>query len=268
MIPTTTRIFVCTQPQDMRRSFDGLALAARLVVGRDPRSGALFVFANRRARHLRILWHSRACSGTPGPVSSTSTRTNASFTIGVDSSARGAERALHRLWTDGADRLWALGRSLRWSVLDRQVKHQGGADPQQAVPVSVRTWSHRGPWLGLRLRAGSLWDRYCPRGPVRHCGGSAASGWPESAPWAITSRLHALPGPWVYLLQFAPVERNWPTTRYLTCEQPARSPGPLASIDDDMMERTHHEEPEGSAVRRHRGSDADGHSRGGRLHPR
>lgn len=56
MIPTTTRIFVCTEPQDMRRSFDGLALAARQVVGEDPRSGALFVFTNRRARHLRILW--------------------------------------------------------------------------------------------------------------------------------------------------------------------------------------------------------------------
>ena len=26
MIPSTVRIFVCTEPQDMRRSFDGLAL--------------------------------------------------------------------------------------------------------------------------------------------------------------------------------------------------------------------------------------------------
>lgn len=60
MIPTTTRIFVCTEPQDMRRSFDGLALAARQVVGEDPRSGALFVFTNRRARQLRILWWDRS----------------------------------------------------------------------------------------------------------------------------------------------------------------------------------------------------------------
>jgi len=56
MIPSTVRIFVCTEPQDMRRSFDGLALATRQVLGQDPRSGALFVFANRRGRQLRVLW--------------------------------------------------------------------------------------------------------------------------------------------------------------------------------------------------------------------
>jgi len=27
MIPASVRIFVCAEPQDMRRSFDGLALA-------------------------------------------------------------------------------------------------------------------------------------------------------------------------------------------------------------------------------------------------
>lgn len=56
MIPSTVRIFVCTEPQDMRRSFDGLALATRQVLGQDPRSGALFVFTNRRGRQLRVLW--------------------------------------------------------------------------------------------------------------------------------------------------------------------------------------------------------------------
>ncbi len=40
MIPSTVRIFVCTEPQDMRRSFDGLALATRQVLGQDPRPGA------------------------------------------------------------------------------------------------------------------------------------------------------------------------------------------------------------------------------------
>lgn len=56
MIPSTVRIFVCMEPQDMRRSFDGLALATRQVLGQDPRSGSLFVFANRRGRQLRVLW--------------------------------------------------------------------------------------------------------------------------------------------------------------------------------------------------------------------
>ena len=38
MIPGSVRIFVCAEPQDMRRSFDGLALAAREVLGEDPES--------------------------------------------------------------------------------------------------------------------------------------------------------------------------------------------------------------------------------------
>ena len=35
MIPSTTRIFVCLEPQDMRRGFDGLALAAKEQLGED-----------------------------------------------------------------------------------------------------------------------------------------------------------------------------------------------------------------------------------------
>lgn len=59
MIPAGTRIFVCTEPQDMRRSFDGLALAAREVLGEDAQSGALFVFVNKRANRLKCLWWDR-----------------------------------------------------------------------------------------------------------------------------------------------------------------------------------------------------------------
>ncbi len=56
MIPSSVRIFVCEQPQDMRRSFDGLALAARERLAEDPDSGALFVFVNKRANRLKVLW--------------------------------------------------------------------------------------------------------------------------------------------------------------------------------------------------------------------
>lgn len=59
MIPSSVRIFVCTEPQDMRRSFDALALAARQVVGEDPQCGALFCFVGRRANRLKILWWDR-----------------------------------------------------------------------------------------------------------------------------------------------------------------------------------------------------------------
>ena len=56
MIPGSVRIFVCAEPQDMRRSFDGLALAAREVLGEDPQSGALFCFTNKRHNRLKVLW--------------------------------------------------------------------------------------------------------------------------------------------------------------------------------------------------------------------
>lgn len=59
MIPSATRIFVCTEPQDMRRSFDGLSLAAQEHLGEDPRSGALFVFVNKRKNRVKVLWFER-----------------------------------------------------------------------------------------------------------------------------------------------------------------------------------------------------------------
>ncbi len=59
MLPASVRIFVCMQPQDMRRSFDRLAQAAREHVGEDPQSGALFVFVGKSNRRLKALWWDR-----------------------------------------------------------------------------------------------------------------------------------------------------------------------------------------------------------------
>lgn len=59
MLPSSVRIFVCTAPQDMRRSFDALALAARQVVGEDPLGGALFVFLGKSSTRVKILWWDR-----------------------------------------------------------------------------------------------------------------------------------------------------------------------------------------------------------------
>ncbi len=56
MLPASVRIFVCTAPQDMRRSFDGLAQATTQLLGEDPRSGALFVFVNKRSTRAKVLW--------------------------------------------------------------------------------------------------------------------------------------------------------------------------------------------------------------------
>lgn len=56
MIPADVRIFVCTEPIDMRKSFDGLAQAARERLGHDPLAGGLFAFANKRSNRLKVLW--------------------------------------------------------------------------------------------------------------------------------------------------------------------------------------------------------------------
>jgi transposase len=60
MIPAGVRIFVCTEPVDLRHGFDRLAQTARERVGVDPIQGsALFVFANKRATRLKVLWFER-----------------------------------------------------------------------------------------------------------------------------------------------------------------------------------------------------------------
>jgi transposase len=56
VIPTTVRIFVCTERQDMRRSFDALALVVQERLVLDPQSGALFVFASKRGNRVKVLW--------------------------------------------------------------------------------------------------------------------------------------------------------------------------------------------------------------------
>lgn len=60
MLPSHLRIFVCTAPQDMRRSFDRLAQCAREAVGEDPQGGAMFVFASKSSKRIKVLWWDRS----------------------------------------------------------------------------------------------------------------------------------------------------------------------------------------------------------------
>ena len=60
MIASGVRIFVCTEPVDMRLGFDRLAAAAQSRLGEDPQSGEVLVaFANRGATRLKLLWFDR-----------------------------------------------------------------------------------------------------------------------------------------------------------------------------------------------------------------
>jgi transposase len=59
VLPASVRILVCTEPQDMRRSFDRLAEVARTVLHEDPASGTLFVFVAKRPTRVKVLWWDR-----------------------------------------------------------------------------------------------------------------------------------------------------------------------------------------------------------------
>ena len=54
-----TRIWLATQPADMRCGFDRLAELAGLVTGEDPFSGHLFIFRGRGGDRLKILYWDR-----------------------------------------------------------------------------------------------------------------------------------------------------------------------------------------------------------------
>ncbi len=49
------RVYVCREPVDMRKSYNGLSGCVELLLGADPLSGHLFVFFNRRATMVKIL---------------------------------------------------------------------------------------------------------------------------------------------------------------------------------------------------------------------
>ena len=51
----TGRIWLCVPPVDGRKSFDGLSGVVTQHLTRDPRSGDLFVFKNKRGDRLKIL---------------------------------------------------------------------------------------------------------------------------------------------------------------------------------------------------------------------
>ncbi len=50
------KVFVATAPCDLRMNFNGLWAAAQNRLGEDPRSGALFVFGNRRHNRIKMLY--------------------------------------------------------------------------------------------------------------------------------------------------------------------------------------------------------------------
>jgi len=58
-LPASVRIFVCLEPTDMRRSFDGLSGMVQSILEQSPTCGHLFVFRNRRRDRLKVMWWDR-----------------------------------------------------------------------------------------------------------------------------------------------------------------------------------------------------------------
>lgn len=78
------RVFLCTLPTDMRKSFDGLAALIQRHLGADPLSGDLFVFRSKRGDRVKLLywnddgyaiWYKRLEEGTFAFPQADATRT-------------------------------------------------------------------------------------------------------------------------------------------------------------------------------------------------
>lgn len=59
-LPPSVRILLCTQPTDMRCSFDRLAALVQQRLQEQPLSGHLFVFRNRHGDRAKILFWDRS----------------------------------------------------------------------------------------------------------------------------------------------------------------------------------------------------------------
>lgn len=54
------RIWLCTVPTDMRKSYNGLSALVKNRLQGNPLSGELFVFVNRRQNQMKVLYFDRS----------------------------------------------------------------------------------------------------------------------------------------------------------------------------------------------------------------
>jgi transposase len=95
-LSAAVRVFLCTRPADMRKSFDGLLGMVREYLGQDPLSGHLFLFLNRRRDRVKILlwepdglviWYKRLESGTFQKLDPTARADHSSGQAGLELTA-------------------------------------------------------------------------------------------------------------------------------------------------------------------------------------
>lgn len=59
LLPTAVRIYVASEPANLRKSFEGLSNEVRMVLAKDPLSGHVFLFLNRRRTQVKLLLWTR-----------------------------------------------------------------------------------------------------------------------------------------------------------------------------------------------------------------
>jgi transposase len=127
-LSAAVRVYLATQPADMRKSFDGLAALASGSLALDPLSGHLFVFVNRRRDRIKILYWDRD---------------------GLAVWAKRLERGTFRLPAAGADRvemttaeLAALLAGIDLNTARRRVRYRRPDTPLQNSEKNAPTIEH------------------------------------------------------------------------------------------------------------------------------
>jgi len=54
-LTSSFRYYLCREPTDMRKSFDGLSGIVQGQLDRNPTSGEVFIFVNRRKNNVKLL---------------------------------------------------------------------------------------------------------------------------------------------------------------------------------------------------------------------
>jgi transposase len=127
-LSAAVRVYLATEPADMRKSFDGLAALASGSMALDPLSGHLFVFINRRRDRIKILYWDRD---------------------GLAVWAKRLERGTFRLPAAGADRvemttaeLAALLAGIDLNTARRRARYSRPSDPLQNSEQNAPTRQH------------------------------------------------------------------------------------------------------------------------------
>jgi len=55
-LPENTPIFLCTEPVDFRKGFDGLTGVISTSLGQSVTNGSMFLFVNRKRDRIKALW--------------------------------------------------------------------------------------------------------------------------------------------------------------------------------------------------------------------